>query len=163
MGREDRQKEAFIGHEGDVHAQPRPRKRQLKIIVLGLCLSPIALTLAWALKINAPTNSSIFPKCHFHQLTGLHCPGCGATRAVHSALNGRLVDAIGYNALLVLGTPLFGGLWWAAYRFRPEGRLAKSIPLVVFAAFIVFFVIRNVPSPEASPLAPRRIELPNSP
>ena len=44
-----------------------------------------------------PTAASFYPKCLSHQLLGIHCPGCGLTRAAHSLLNGRLAQAFAYE------------------------------------------------------------------
>ena len=46
------------------------------------------------------------PLCSFHVLTGWDCPGCGATRATHELLHGRLAAAWHYNALWVLSWPV---------------------------------------------------------
>ena len=37
--------------------------------------------------------------CTFHRMTGLDCPGCGATRATHELLHGRIVAAWRRDAL----------------------------------------------------------------
>ena len=55
-----------------------------------------------------PESSSLFPKCPFHLLTGLECPGCGSQRAIHSLLNGDMRAAVHYNLLLVLAIPYLG-------------------------------------------------------
>lgn len=52
-----------------------------------------------------PGTSVLSPKCPFHMLTGLDCPGCGSQRAIHSMLNGDFEAALRYNALLVLAIP----------------------------------------------------------
>jgi len=35
-----------------------------------------------------------YPICLFHSLTGLNCPGCGATRAAYQLLHGHLLRAL---------------------------------------------------------------------
>lgn len=55
-----------------------------------------------------PESSVLFPKCPFHLLTGLECPGCGSQRAIHSLLNGDIGAAAHYNLLLVLAIPYLG-------------------------------------------------------
>jgi Protein of unknown function (DUF2752) len=47
-------------------------------------------------------NPDCCPPCPLHALTGLHCPGCGATRAGHELLHGHLLAALHLNAPLVL-------------------------------------------------------------
>jgi hypothetical protein len=40
--------------------------------------------------------------CWFHAITGWHCPACGAMRATHELLNGRVIAALHLNAAWVL-------------------------------------------------------------
>jgi hypothetical protein len=90
------------------------------------------------------------PICSFRAATGLDCPGCGATRATHALLHGQLVDAWRLNALWVLLSP------FAVYAAISEVRLLtfgsalpgnlahrRSFWLIVIAAAMVFFVVRN--------------------
>src|SRR5512139_1442187 len=51
-----------------------------------------------------PKNGNL-PKCFFHELTGLYCPGCGGQRSLHALLNGHLLTAIDYNLLFILLLP----------------------------------------------------------
>ena len=52
------------------------------IPVLGAILGLVVVAAAAAvLYVVDPARQPIFPICQFHALTGLYCPGCGATRA----------------------------------------------------------------------------------
>jgi hypothetical protein len=91
------------------------------------------------------------PLCTFHRLTGLDCPGCGATRATHELLHGRIRAAWRDNALWVLLLPAFlyaaaGELWMLSGRRPWPGDLARQkwfwICVVVAAA--AFFIVRNL-------------------
>src|SRR5437868_4607634 len=56
-----------------------------------------------------PTGSAgrFFPKCYLHEWTGLHCPGCGATRALHHLAHGRILTALRFNPLVIfIGIPM---------------------------------------------------------
>lgn len=78
-----------------------------------------------------PALSEWFPKCPFHMLTGLDCPGCGSQRAIHSILTGHIAEAFRYNALLVIAIPyimLLIFLKGAAY-FCPTDR--KRLPAIL--------------------------------
>jgi uncharacterized membrane protein YjjB (DUF3815 family) len=52
-----------------------------------------------------PSAHAYYPRCVFHALTGLQCPGCGATRALYHLLHGDFRAAIQFNLLFVLATP----------------------------------------------------------
>ncbi len=60
-----------------------------------------------------PAEYSFYPRCPFHAAFGILCPGCGGTRAVAALLHGRWLEALHFNALIVLLTPfllVFAGL-----------------------------------------------------
>jgi hypothetical protein len=91
------------------------------------------------------------PLCTFHRLTGLECPGCGATRATHELLHGRIQAAWRCNALWVMLLPAFlyaaAGELWMLGGGRPwPGSLARRqwFWFFVIAAAAVFFVVRNL-------------------
>jgi hypothetical protein len=44
-----------------------------------------------------PAENTFYPRCMFHVATGLECPGCGSTRAVHHLLHGRIAEAFLLN------------------------------------------------------------------
>ncbi len=52
-----------------------------------------------------PSAHAWYPRCAFHALTGLQCPGCGATRALYHMLHGDIRAAIQFNLLFVLVSP----------------------------------------------------------
>jgi hypothetical protein len=93
-----------------------------------------------------PEQIPLFPRCTFHWLTGLHCPGCGSSRAIHRLLHGDIVAAFRLNSLIIVLLPLtilgpitqcFGHKpWW-------EHRWAGWI---IGALLIGFAVLRNLPS-----------------
>src|SRR5471032_2954164 len=66
-----------------------------------------AVLLATALGVGAmvyffnPSTHGFYPVCMFHSLTGLNCPGCGATRALYALLHGNLRLALKDNVLFV--------------------------------------------------------------
>lgn len=111
-----------------------------------------------------PTSASLYPKCQFHQLTALHCPGCGATRGLHALLNGRPAQAVAYNALVFLGLPVLGlgftrTLWYRAKgRRKPAGsRWPVWTGFVFGVGSLVFGVLRNVPVYPFTLLAPHEL------
>ena len=52
-----------------------------------------------------PSAHAYFPRCLFHAMTGLQCPGCGATRALYHLMHGHFLAAIRFNGLFVLCSP----------------------------------------------------------
>jgi len=126
-------------------------------VVLIAVLSGTVLLLLWWID---PRELAL-PLCAFHTLTDLHCPGCGAIRATHELLNGRLLAALRDNALWVLTLPLV--VFAAASEIRrlvfgqplagdPVGRPWVWIAIGVAAA--VFAVVRNLPWYPYNLLAP---------
>src|ERR1700761_8456961 len=73
-----------------------------KWIVLGSSLACAAAALT--LRHYAP-GSLHLPPCPFHHVTGLCCPGCGSTRALHHLLNFEWTAALHCNALTVILLP----------------------------------------------------------
>lgn len=92
------------------------------------------------------------PLCAFHFLTGLDCPGCGATRATHELLHGRFGAAWRYNPLWVVVLPVFVYAAISELRVLAGRRpLPGDLPQrpwfwgALFMAACVFFAVRNLP------------------
>lgn len=105
-----------------------------------------------------PAASRFALPCYFHRWTGLYCPGCGGQRAVHALLHGHVMQAAGFNLLLVGGGVVlcavavvrgFRPAWRA--RLWPPGPWALGTAVVVC---VVFGVLRNLPGTLCSWLAP---------
>ena len=73
------------------------------ISVMAAAISVAAVLVFYA--VSDPAHGKFHPKCLFHLLTGLECPGCGSQRALHCLLNGDLLQALHYNALMVAAIP----------------------------------------------------------
>ena len=63
-------------------------------ITLGIAASAFVLLLLFLFN---PTEVILVPKCSFHELTGLNCPGCGMQRFLHALMHGHFSEAIHYN------------------------------------------------------------------
>ena len=110
------------------------------------------------LRRYAPSESKYYPKCAFYEWTGMHCPGCGSTRALSALARGRFVDAVRNNPLLVLGGPIIFGLILMQRRREQSGAAAApKLAWALFAVVVTYFVARNVPSPQRSWLAPPEV------
>ncbi len=106
-----------------------------------------------------PTSSNFFPKCLFYELTGFYCPGCGGQRAVHELINGRLLEAAGYNLLTVTYLPIAFMFLLTKVIFPQSSRsfrphispfLYRMIPVNIIA----FWLARNIPFTPFAILAP---------
>lgn len=97
-----------------------------------------------------PAEASWLPFCALHELTGLHCPGCGTTRALHQLAHGQLAAAFRLNALTVSLLPL---LALAALRGTDLSRRPAWIRATLAVA-VAFAVARNLPAWPFTLLAP---------
>ena len=105
-----------------------------------------------------PVTTAFYPKCLFHEMTGLYCPGCGSTRALYSLMHGEFREALRDNALVVLALPLLGAMLLArAFRRRPPiaaRRFKLGWLILLLTGIIAFGVARNIPCRPFSLLAP---------
>jgi len=114
---------------------------------VGVLVGAAVLLLWWFDPRQLP-----LPVCTFYRLTGLHCPGCGATRATHELLQKQWLSALRHNALWVLTLPLVvyaaasetRRLLWG--RARPDYLLTNRWFLATAVILtLVFGVLRNIP------------------
>lgn len=109
----------------------------------------LAAVACLALFVVDPTRLPL-PACPFRAVTGLDCPGCGATRAAHHLVHGRIAVAADYNAVFVVFVPVLiaGWLIWAFPGSRsPTMRRisATSAGWTIAALGVAFAVVRNLP------------------
>ena len=85
--------------------------------------------------------------CPMHYF-GLYCPTCGMTRASRALLSFDLAASFSYHPLLplfVLTVAYYDlALLCSAIRARPVLRHPRRMLYLTIAAFLVFFVVRNV-------------------
>ena len=102
--------------------------------------------------LRDPHESGSYGFCPWLLLTGTYCPGCGGLRAVNDLTRGDVAAAASSNLLFVGSLPLLA-LWWArrtADAWRGVRRVADEhaalrVTVVVLAATVVFWVVRNLP------------------
>ena len=89
------------------------------------------------------------PKCMFYHVTGLYCPGCGATRALSAMLHGDMKASLHNNLLLF---PLLALI--AVLIVKPEISLKRPVAVAIVAVVLLFTILRNIPAAPFTYLAP---------
>jgi hypothetical protein len=123
----------------------------LGVPVVWLVCGGLAVLLGLAFFHLNPAQYPVFPKCAFHQLTGLSCPGCGGQRALHQLLHGQIVAAFRLNPLLLSLLPL--GVVWSLRQAvgRLTGRTVSPLfrhhrwGWVMVGVVVAFWIVRNLP------------------
>ena len=115
--------------------------------VVGIWLLSIAGAIY--LFVFEPGRSGFFPVCVFRSLTGLTCPGCGTTRALHEITHGHFKAAFMLNPLLLLASPflIYAFLRYSVIVMRGGVPRKNALPApYVYAIFFIvvgFWVFRN--------------------
>ena len=130
-------------------------------IALGTCACAAASLFLYAVD---PSRHAVYPQCLLYNATGLYCAGCGATRALHALLHGRLLLALHDNVLFVVALPVvlyvMGLHVWAAWRANAwpgvhvQPRRALGMGAGLFVLMVAFMVLRNLPGPAFEWLKP---------
>ena len=124
-------------------AQARHRSH-LRLAAVASAIGGVGATLYWF----PPEQYGFYPQCPFHAITGLLCPGCGATRALAALVHGHPGEAMHYNALVVLLLPvllIYAALaYWRAIQGRDWPTLPDSAIAALLVAASAFGVVRNL-------------------
>ncbi len=138
-----------------------PKKAPLALrIAVGVGLPVGALLL-----IIVCVGSGKTPPCLFYQFTGLHCVGCGAGRCFLALFHFRFYAAFRAQPLLFLSLPL---LCYLALKFYLEfvfGKVILPFPkirnravgITVAVVVLGYWILRNIPYPPFSYLAPTAV------
>ena len=98
-----------------------------------------------------PGRTGFFPVCIFRLLTGLTCPGCGTTRALHEIVHGHFEAAFMLNPLLLIASPfmLMAFLRYSVIVMRGGVPRKNALPApYIYAVFFIvvgFWIFRNTP------------------
>jgi hypothetical protein len=98
----------------------------------------------------APDRYAFYPRCLFHSMTGLQCPGCGGLRAAHRLMHGDMAGAFHFNPLFVLLIPVCLALGGVTIVNRLSGRVWLPVlrqPFwlwLLLAVALIFGVGRNI-------------------
>jgi len=140
----------------------KPQRLLLGLLLVGLLGGALLF-----LRQTPPSSHSLWPGCLFHKFTGLHCPGCGMTRATYLLTHGQIWEAFRMNPFGMIALPL--ALLAGAYSFlnwcSPEKKLPtlfkQPICLAGVVAFVAisFTILRNIPHRPFNLLAPQSLEM----
>ena len=124
----------------------RKKINSLLIIIFVTIIAIIGLVLV---KKYNPEEESFFIPCVFNKITGLKCPGCGMTRAMHYLVNGNLKKAVWYNIMIVPGVfiLLYSGYRYFKYLTKNEEIVNKPLEVILkifLVILIIFMVVRNI-------------------
>ncbi len=119
----------------------------MRLVKIGIVAVVVMFVTAVIWAYDPTSGDFPFPRCPVKTLTGLDCPGCGSTRALHAMLHGHPKEALGYNAGLVVGIPLIAAAF-VAERLSP-GKvhrllLSPGAACVVLALALGWMIIRNL-------------------
>lgn len=89
-------------------------------------------------------------ECPFHVLTGLYCPGCGNSRALHALAEGHFAEALRYNYLMPFeaGFVLYAAIRSTVHYLRTGTYKLTIGPewvgIAFLAVLLLWWVVRNV-------------------
>lgn len=126
-----------------------PRIPQLSPLAKRLLWGIIPILICGAVFFSTPGKSAWLPPCIFYKLTGIYCPGCGNTRALHALLHGELLRSLHNNLLLIPAILLLALLF-----FKPNLTLHPTLCKSVAVVVILFWILRNLPCFPFTLLAP---------
>lgn len=93
--------------------------------------------------------ASIYIPCLFHEITGLHCPGCGVTRMFHSLLKLEIYQAFRYNPFLFCLLNLYLIYKLLSYIYYKKTNKKISLPswiyYILIILLLIFGLLRNLP------------------
>jgi hypothetical protein len=120
-------------------------------IAVGACACAAASAYVYAVD---PAGGA-YPQCLLYQTTGFYCAGCGATRALHALLHGRVLEALHDNVLFVTLLPVLlivaamaaARAWsdnrWPALHIAPRTLVWRGAAFAALA--LLFMTLRNMP------------------
>ena len=102
-----------------------------------------------------PTESRIAPRCLMKLLTGYQCPSCGAQRAIHAFLHGRIAEAVSYNLFFILAIPFLLLTAYSVIMMKRPSPSRMTVSLYNFCtskytiysyivAYCLWWIVRNI-------------------
>ena len=147
-----------MSHPAEVRSASLRRRRIVTAVVVLLVAAACGVVYCFP-----PTEYAFYPRCFFHDLTGLHCPGCGGTRCAFALLHGDVSQAAAYNVLVLLYLPYlvvvaFNNGWRAVFGRPLIRRTMPAWTIMATAVLVVLFcILRNLPFAPFTLLAPHKL------
>ncbi|MFT4224213.1 DUF2752 domain-containing protein [Dysgonomonas sp.] len=124
--------------------EKRYTRRLLVIIAVSLIIGGIYY-------LFSPSEVTFFPKCPFHSITGLDCPGCGSQRTLHHLAHFEIKKAFISNPLLIMAIPyMLTGIYFEYFGGKenhPRMRrilFGKKAIVTVLIVVLLFWIGRNL-------------------
>jgi len=129
-------------------------QRRPMLILTAVALLAAALVLFFF----DPAQGGFYPRCQFHKLTGLNCPGCGSLRSLHHLTHGEFRAAFQSNPLLMMLLPWLAFLaarWvWHGNRAFESVFFRPAAVWTLVGVTVAFAVLRNLPWPAFAWMSP---------
>ena len=147
----------YLLHLAFLHGRPRVLEKQERLLMTLnrrniILISIVAIVGSLLYFYYNPSYSNFFPRCIFHSLTNLDCPGCGSQRAIHALLNGNVLAAADYNLLVILFLPFLGYSAIAAIAnaffhrsWNQNIFYSPAFVKIVLLVVLLFWILRNIP------------------
>src|SRR6476619_6541422 len=111
-------------------------RRSTVLAIWSLLLAGAAYVFAFE-----PGKTGLFPVCIFRLLTGLTCPGCGSTRAMHQLLHGHVEAAFMLNPLFLIALPFLAFAFLRHTKLAFAGDLPQPNALPSRYIYLIFVVV----------------------
>jgi hypothetical protein len=127
----------------------QPQSRVAELMRTAIPPAVVLFVIAVLLRFP-PAQYGFYPACPFHELLGLQCPGCGATRALAALLHGDIAEAMRFNALTTLLLPFAFVHGIRCYRGLLKRKPIHPLQLqsaAIYSALavaVLFTVLRNL-------------------
>lgn len=122
--------------------------RTLRRVLIAAALVVSAVMMVVFYTTVAP-DSGFYPRCYFHLLTGLQCPGCGLQRMLNHLFHGEIGDAFRSNGFVLCALPFI--VWFAIAELlrkrKPalyEATFSTPVIIVTGVAVAAWMVARNL-------------------
>lgn len=133
---------------------------RLDSILFKIGIPIVILTLGIFYFTIDPNTFAYTPKCPFHSLTGLHCPGCGSQRAFHEILHGNIWVGLQHNFLILFAFIIIAYKVYVIYINKSGSKKSNNLfhhntsLWLILALVLGFWILRNLPLEPFLILAP---------